>query len=74
MYLLVQRLHFQFQVLYDRTTGRSRGFAFVTMTTLEDCERVIKNLDGTVSTLNPPIINQSPMTSSYTTHCQRHNN
>lgn len=38
-------------MLYDRTTGRSRGFAFVTMSTLEECERVIKNLDGTVSTL-----------------------
>ncbi|KAM0925461.1 hypothetical protein ACQ4PT_004134 [Festuca glaucescens] len=36
------------EVLYDRTTGRSRGFAFVTMSTLEDCERVIKNLDGTM--------------------------
>uniref|UniRef100_A0A453Q133 RRM domain-containing protein n=1 Tax=Aegilops tauschii subsp. strangulata TaxID=200361 RepID=A0A453Q133_AEGTS len=37
------------EVLYDRTTGRSRGFAFVTMSTLEECERVIKNLDGTVT-------------------------
>uniref|UniRef100_A0ACD5ZA99 Uncharacterized protein n=1 Tax=Avena sativa TaxID=4498 RepID=A0ACD5ZA99_AVESA len=36
------------EVLYDRTTGRSRGFAFVTMSTLKDCERVIKNLDGTL--------------------------
>lgn len=40
------------QVLYDRATGRSRGFAFVTMSTIEDCEQVIKNLDGSVSTLN----------------------
>ncbi|KAK3155628.1 hypothetical protein QOZ80_2BG0205650 [Eleusine coracana subsp. coracana] len=36
------------EVLYDRTTGRSRGFAFVTMTTAEDCELVIKNLDGSL--------------------------
>ncbi|CAM0943000.1 unnamed protein product [Alopecurus aequalis] len=36
------------EVLYDRTTGRSRGFAFVTMSTLEDCERVIKSLDGSM--------------------------
>ncbi|WVZ73182.1 hypothetical protein U9M48_021524 [Paspalum notatum var. saurae] len=36
------------EVLYDRTTGRSRGFAFVTMTTVQDCELVIKNLDGTL--------------------------
>nr|CAB3451479.1 unnamed protein product [Digitaria exilis] len=34
------------EVLYDRVTGRSRGFAFVTMTTVQDCELVIKNLDG----------------------------
>ncbi|TVU27732.1 hypothetical protein EJB05_19229, partial [Eragrostis curvula] len=36
------------EVLYDRVTGRSRGFAFVTMTTVEDCELVIKNLDGSL--------------------------
>ncbi|KAL6911233.1 hypothetical protein ACP4OV_000038 [Aristida adscensionis] len=36
------------EVLYDRTTGRSRGFAFVTMTTIQDCELVIKNLDGSL--------------------------
>ncbi|TKW42230.1 hypothetical protein SEVIR_1G370300v4 [Setaria viridis] len=36
------------EVLYDRTTGRSRGFAFVTMTTVQDCELVIKNLDGSL--------------------------
>ncbi|XVE81935.1 hypothetical protein DITRI_Ditri15bG0106400 [Diplodiscus trichospermus] len=34
------------EVLYDRETGRSRGFAFVTMTTVEDCNAVIENLDG----------------------------
>ncbi|KAK9183005.1 hypothetical protein WN944_026154 [Citrus x changshan-huyou] len=33
-------------VLYDRETGRSRGFAFVTMSTVEDCNAVIENLDG----------------------------
>ncbi|XP_042470176.1 31 kDa ribonucleoprotein, chloroplastic-like [Zingiber officinale] len=35
------------EVLYDRDTGRSRGFAFVTMSSVEDCEQVINNLDGT---------------------------
>ncbi|KAG6484955.1 hypothetical protein ZIOFF_053480 [Zingiber officinale] len=35
-----------FQVLYDRDTGRSRGFAFVTMSSVEDCEQVMNNLDG----------------------------
>ncbi|GAA0158185.1 hypothetical protein Leryth_006307 [Lithospermum erythrorhizon] len=34
------------EVLYDRDSGKSRGFAFVTMSTIEDCETVIKNLDG----------------------------
>ncbi|XP_078429288.1 RNA-binding (RRM/RBD/RNP motifs) family protein [Wolffia australiana] len=34
------------EVLYDKDTGRSRGFGFVTMSSLEDCERVINNLDG----------------------------
>lgn len=34
------------EVLYDRETGKSRGFAFVTMSTIEDCNAVIENLDG----------------------------
>ncbi|OMO95345.1 hypothetical protein COLO4_15969 [Corchorus olitorius] len=34
------------EVLYDRETGKSRGFAFVTMSTFEDCQKVIENLDG----------------------------
>ncbi|KAK4744589.1 hypothetical protein SAY87_010901 [Trapa incisa] len=34
------------EVLYDRETGRSRGFAFVTMSSVEDCNSVIENLDG----------------------------
>ncbi|PNX97045.1 RNA-binding (RRM/RBD/RNP motif) family protein [Trifolium pratense] len=33
------------EVLYDRDTGKSRGFAFVTMSCIEDCNAVIKNLD-----------------------------
>ncbi|XWS13924.1 hypothetical protein CRYUN_Cryun36dG0080600 [Craigia yunnanensis] len=33
-------------VLYDRETGKSSGFAFVTMSTVEDCNAVIENLDG----------------------------
>lgn len=36
------------QVLYDRDTGKSRGFAFVTMSCIEDCEAVIENLDRSV--------------------------
>ncbi|CAI8582917.1 unnamed protein product [Vicia faba] len=34
------------EVLYDRDTGKSRGFAFATMTCVEDCKAVIENLDG----------------------------
>ncbi|KAK4356953.1 hypothetical protein RND71_022563 [Anisodus tanguticus] len=34
------------EVLYDRETGKSRGFAFVTMSSLDDCKKVIENLDG----------------------------
>ncbi|XP_052189346.1 28 kDa ribonucleoprotein, chloroplastic-like [Diospyros lotus] len=34
------------EVLYDRDSGRSRGFAFVTMSSIEDCNAIIQNLDG----------------------------
>ncbi|KAL2463517.1 31 kDa ribonucleoprotein [Forsythia ovata] len=34
------------EVLYDRDTGKSRGFAFVTMSSIDDCRKVIENLDG----------------------------
>ncbi|KAG4983223.1 hypothetical protein JHK87_027972 [Glycine soja] len=34
------------EVLYDRDSGKSRGFAFVTMSCIEDCNAVIENLDG----------------------------
>ena len=36
------------QVLYNRDTGKSRGFAFVTMSNVEDANAVIENLDGSV--------------------------
>ncbi|KAJ1401679.1 RNA-binding domain superfamily [Sesbania bispinosa] len=36
------------EVLYNRDTGKSRGFAFVTMSCIEDCNAVIENLDGRV--------------------------
>ncbi|CAH2047522.1 unnamed protein product [Thlaspi arvense] len=35
------------EVLYNRDTGQSRGFAFVTMSNVEDCNIIIENLDGT---------------------------
>ncbi|CAN8241062.1 unnamed protein product [Cochlearia groenlandica] len=35
------------EVLYNRDTGQSRGFAFVTMSNVEDCNVIVENLDGT---------------------------
>ena len=37
------------QVIYDRETSRSRGFAFVTMASVEDAQAAIEKLDGQVS-------------------------
>eukprot|EP00897_Mesotaenium_endlicherianum_P008559 jgi/Mesen1/7731/ME000407S06967 len=34
------------EVIYDRDTGRSRGFAFVTMASVEEAEKAIEALDG----------------------------
>jgi cold-inducible RNA-binding protein len=33
-------------IIMDRETGRSRGFAFVTMATAEDAQKAIQELDG----------------------------
>lgn len=37
-------------VVYDRETGRSRGFGFVTMASKEDLDSAISALDGQVRT------------------------
>ncbi|KAH7332368.1 hypothetical protein KP509_20G084200 [Ceratopteris richardii] len=34
------------EVIYDRESGRSRGFGFVTMSSMEDCNAAIQKLDG----------------------------
>jgi hypothetical protein len=36
------------QVIYDKTTGRSRGFGFVTMSTVEEVEAAAHQLNGYV--------------------------
>jgi nucleolin len=41
------------RVVYDRETGRSKGFGFVTMATQEEFDDAIAALDGQVSTMLP---------------------
>lgn len=38
------------KVIYDRESGRSRGFGFVTYGSAEEVNNAISNLDGVVST------------------------
>jgi RNA recognition motif-containing protein len=40
---------FSFQVIYDKTTGRSRGFGFVTMSSADEAEAAAQQLNGYVS-------------------------
>jgi len=37
------------QVIYDKTTGRSRGFGFVTMSSVEEVEAAVQQFNGYVS-------------------------
>jgi nucleolin len=37
------------RIIYDRESGRSRGFGFVTYGSSEEVENAISNLDGAVS-------------------------
>ena len=39
------------QVIYDKTTGRSRGFGFVTMSSLEEVKAAEQQFNGYVSFL-----------------------
>lgn len=38
--------------MYDKYSGRSRRFAFVTMKTVEDANAAIEKLNGTVRLIN----------------------
>jgi RNA recognition motif-containing protein len=40
---------FDFQVIYNRETDRSRGFGFVTMSTAEEVERAVNKFSRYVS-------------------------
>lgn len=42
-------LDFFLQVIYDRITGKSRGFGFVTMSTVEEVEAAARQFNGYVS-------------------------
>lgn len=37
------------QVIYDKVTGRSRGFGFVTMSSVEEVEAAAQQFNGYVS-------------------------
>lgn len=37
------------QVIYDKGTGRSRGFGFVTMSSVEEAEAAVQQFNGYVS-------------------------
>lgn len=50
---LSESLH-DLQVIYDRETGRSRGFAFVTFATQAEANAAIEQLDGTVRNFSIP--------------------
>lgn len=41
--------HFDLQVIYDKQSGRSRGFGFVTMSTIEEVEAATQQFNGFVS-------------------------
>ena len=51
-------------VVYDRETGRSRGFGFVTMATKDELDDAISALDGQVRIYNSYTENITP-TSAY---------
>ena len=37
------------QVIYDKVSGRSRGFGFVTMSSVEEVEEAVRKFNGYVS-------------------------
>lgn len=49
------------KVIYDRETGRSRGFGFVTYNSAEEVDSAIESLNGVVSNYTKPF----PLESAY---------
>jgi RNA recognition motif-containing protein len=47
------------QIIYDKVTDRSRGFAFVTMATAEEAATAIQMFNGAVSFFHTPIQSNS---------------
>ncbi len=47
------------RLVMDRATGRSRGFAFVTMGTDEEAERAMKKMDGALLGGRPLRVNEA---------------
>jgi len=45
------------KVIYDRESGRSRGFGFVTFGSADEVNSAIRSLDGAVSMQIPPLCN-----------------
>jgi cold-inducible RNA-binding protein len=46
-------------VIYDRTTGRSRGFAFVHMVSNDEAESAIEGLHGQILDGRPLVVSES---------------
>lgn len=44
------------RVIYDRESGKSRGFGFVTYGSTEEVENAVSYLDGTVSSSHIPTV------------------
>lgn len=47
------------EVIYDRATGRSRGFAFVRMSSDDEGENAIENLHGTMVDARALVVSES---------------
>lgn len=52
MLILCSKTHFYFaavQIIYNKETGQSRGFGFITMSTVEQAEKAVEIFHGSVN-------------------------